>query len=201
MFLHIRACFSRCAQSYFSVPRQITLYPHLLLCKAEIRLAFVYCSQLCDEASPTSLSLLGRLQRNDIRLNDDPSLPFTLQSLVHRRQLLRYSFSTVISLVFVLRKLPQKFLFLYPFPAIVAHRQLVNLTKFLLFCVVLLSFFSLGIPNCGTLAVSVFPSTYNLSPLRRRISQPVLTRVLVSLDSLSDHGVDFILYSTLYSTS
>ena len=67
------------ARKYFTPPQLLLLY------KAQIRSLMEYCCHIWGGASPSSLSVLDRIQRKAIRLIDDDSLTATLQPLSHRR--------------------------------------------------------------------------------------------------------------------
>nr|CAH7756014.1 unnamed protein product [Callosobruchus chinensis] len=66
------------ARKYFSPSNPRTLY------KAQIRPSQEYCSHIWGDAAPTTLSILGAVQRRAIRLIGDPALTCHLQPLSHR---------------------------------------------------------------------------------------------------------------------
>ena len=68
-----RAC------GYFSPSQLLTIY------KSQIRPSLEYCSHVWGGAPKSSLHLLDRVQSKAIRLINNPSLTYSLQSLSHRR--------------------------------------------------------------------------------------------------------------------
>nr|CAH7742057.1 unnamed protein product [Callosobruchus chinensis] len=57
----------------------------LMLYKAQIRPSLEYCSHIWGAVAPTTMSILGAVQRRAIRLIGDPTLTCHLQPLSHRR--------------------------------------------------------------------------------------------------------------------
>lgn len=133
---------------------------HILWYNAEIRPALKFFSR-GGGVSSTSFFLLIE-DNKAIAAIGHPSLSFTT---IYSHWpivvwLFRYSFSTVIILIFVLWNLPAQFLFLLPSLTVMSFRQLVDLTRFVLLGVVFLSFnlFPRGLRNCVTLPLSVLIS-------------------------------------------
>lgn len=86
-----------------------------------------YCCHMGDGVSLTSLSP-NRVQRKAIRLIDD--FECHLPSVAGSSSGVASLFVSHLYLVFVLRSLPERSLFLRLFPILLAHKQLANYIKF-----------------------------------------------------------------------